>query len=161
MNNKSYHRGIPININRPKFPLSLPATLPLFPYEACHRPRSRLSSLPHMQLRPQSAVRGNISQLLLQTDAPDPHLTHGRHSGVRSAAAPPTAAAFQPHLTLLRRPSMQSSTPPGCSPTTPNNSTQLSDVQHWLGLRHQKIADELSAFAHKTRPTTRHIGPAL
>ena len=31
---------------------------------------------------------------------------------------PPTAAAFQPHPTLLRRPSVQSSTPPGSCPKT-------------------------------------------
>ena len=31
---------------------------------------------------------------------------------------PPTAATFQPHLMLLRRPSVQSSTPPGSSRTT-------------------------------------------
>ena len=35
------------------------------------------------------------SQRLLQTDAADPHPTHGRYFGVRSAAAPPTATAFQ------------------------------------------------------------------
>ena len=40
----SHHQGISININRLNFPLSLPATLPLYPYEACHR----LSSLLHM-----------------------------------------------------------------------------------------------------------------
>ena len=114
------HRGIPFNINRPSFPLSLPATLPLHPYEACHI----LGSLPHMRLRLQPAVLGNVSQLLLQTDAPDPHLTHGRYFGVRSAATSLTAPAFQPHPsskgtpTFLRRPSVQSSTPFGSSPTT-------------------------------------------
>ena len=78
----------------PQFPLSLPATLPLYPYEACHR----LSIIPHnMRLRLQPAVLSNVSQLLRQTDAPEPHLTHGRYFGVRSAAAPPTATAFQPH----------------------------------------------------------------
>ena len=45
-----------------------------------------------MQLRLQPAVLSNVSQRLLQTDAPDPHLTYGRYFGVRSAAAPPTAA---------------------------------------------------------------------
>ena len=91
------------------------------PYEAYHR----LSSLPRMQLRLQPAVLGKVSQLLLQTDAPDPHLTHGRYFGVRSAEAPPTATAFQPHVplferkaqTLLRRPLVQSSTPSGSFPT--------------------------------------------
>ena len=89
----SHYRGIPININRPNFPLSLPTTLSLYPYEACHR----FSSLPHMRLRLQPAVLGNVSQLLLQTDAPDPHLTHGRYFGVRSVVVPPTATTFQPH----------------------------------------------------------------
>ena len=49
---------------------------------------------------PQSAVLGNASQLLLQTDAPDPHLTHGRYFEVRFAAAPPTATAFKPRPSL-------------------------------------------------------------
>ena len=96
------------------FSLSLPATLPIYPHEACHR----LSSLPHMRLRLQPAVLGNVYQLLIQTSVPDPHLTHGKYFGVRSAAAPPTAAAFQPQPTLLRRPSVQSPTPPGSSLTT-------------------------------------------
>ena len=116
----SHHRGIPININRLNVPVSLPATLPLYPYEAGHR----LSSLPHMPLRLQPAVLDNVSQLLLQTDAPDPNLTHRGYFGVRCAAASPTAAAFQSHAPLseskaqtpLRRPSVQSSTPAGSSP---------------------------------------------
>ena len=49
---------------------------------------------------PQSADLGNASQLLLQIDAPDPHLTHGRYFEVRSAAAPPTATAFKLHPSL-------------------------------------------------------------
>ncbi|CAN0440566.1 unnamed protein product, partial [Ascophyllum nodosum] len=73
------------------FPSSLPVTLPPCPYEACHRRRSLL----HIRLRLQPAVLDNVSQRLLQTDAADPHPTHGRHFGVRSSAAPPTATAFQ------------------------------------------------------------------
>ena len=67
---------------------------------------------------PQPAVLGNVSQLLLQTDAPNSHLTHGRYFGIRSAPASPTAAAFRPHPTLFRRTSVQSSTPSRSSPTT-------------------------------------------
>ena len=48
-----------------------------------------------MRLRLQPAVLDNVSQWLLQTDAADPHPTHGRYFGVRSAAAPPTATTFQ------------------------------------------------------------------
>ena len=77
-----------------------------------------------MRLRPQPAVRGNVSQLLLQTDAPDPHLTHGKYFGVRSAAAPPTAAAHNAARKLSDNDSQDSSS------ATPNNSTQLSDVPH-------------------------------
>ena len=114
--------GVYIPTSTAPFPSSLPATLPPYPYEACHR----RSSLPHMRLRLQPAVLGNVSQRLLQTDAADPHPTHGRYFGVRSAAAPPTATAFQSHVPLferkaqtpLRRPSVQSSTPSGNSPTT-------------------------------------------
>ena len=91
-----------------------------------------------------------------QTDAPDPHLTHGRYIGVRSAAAPFTAAAFQLQNHSFRSPSIYSrrfpTAPNAPSPTistvmnaarkfsdnnsqafssaTPNNSTQLSDVPH-------------------------------
>ena len=100
----------------------MPVTLPLYSYEAYHG----LSNLPHMRLRLQPAVLGFFSRLLLQTDAADPHLTHGRYFGVRSAVASPTATAFQSHVPLfgrkaqtpLRRPSVQSSTPSGSSPTT-------------------------------------------
>ena len=107
--------GVYLPTSTASFPSSLPATLPPYPYEACHR----RSSLQHMRLRLQPAVLGNDYQLLLQTDAADPHHTHGKYFGVRFAAAPPTAAAaFQPHPTLLRRPSVQSSTSFGSSPTT-------------------------------------------
>ena len=59
----------------PQFSLSLPVTLPQCPYEACHR----VSSLPHMRLRFQPAVIANVSQLSLQANAPDLHITHGRY----------------------------------------------------------------------------------
>ena len=85
------------------FPSSLSVTLPPYPYVACHR---RIN-LPHMRLRLQPAVLGNVSQLWFRTDAADPHPTHGRSFGVRSVATPPTAA-FQPYQTPLRRPSVQS-----------------------------------------------------
>ena len=114
--------GVYLPTSTAPFPPSLPATLPPYPYDACHR----RSTLPHMRLRLQSAILCNVFQLLLQTDAADPHPTHGRYFRVRSAAAPPTVTAFQLHAhlfekkaqTLLRRPSVQSSTPPGSSPTT-------------------------------------------
>ena len=52
----------------PPFSLSLPATLPPYPYEACHR----LNSLPHKRLRLQPAALGNVSHLLRLTNASDP-----------------------------------------------------------------------------------------
>ena len=83
--------GVYLPTSTAPFPSSLPATLPPCPYEACHRRRSLL----HIRLRLQPAVLDNVSQRLLQTDAADPHPTHGRHFGIRSSAAPPTATAFQ------------------------------------------------------------------
>ena len=83
--------GVYLPTSTAPFPSSVPAILPPYPYEACHR----RSSLPHMWLRLQPAVLDNVSQRLLQTDAADPHPTHGRYFGVRSPAAPPTATAFQ------------------------------------------------------------------
>ena len=124
----------------PQFTLSLSATLPVYPYEACHR----LSSLPHMRLRLQPAVLGSFSQLLLQTDAADPHITHGRYFGVRSSTY---SHRFPIARTPLRKKSanVSSSTVSAVinairkfsdndsqdsSSATPNNSTQLSDVPH-------------------------------
>ena len=78
-----------------------------------------------MRLRLQPAVLGNVSQRLLQTDTADPHPTHGRYLGVRSAAAPPTTTAFQsrpvyqPH-TYLTPPSR---TKQASSPRTPSASS--------------------------------------
>ena len=83
--------GVYLPTSTAPFPSSVPAILPPYPYEACHR----RSSLPHMRLRLQPAVLDNVSQRLLQTDAADPHPTHGRYFGARSPAAPPTATAFQ------------------------------------------------------------------
>ena len=92
--------GVYLLTSTAPFPSSLPATLPPYPYEACQR----RSSLPHMRLRLQPAVLDNVSQRLLQTDAADPHPTHGRYFGVRSAAAPPTATAFQSRPVYQPRP---------------------------------------------------------
>ena len=83
--------GVRLPTSIAPFPSSQSATLPPYPYEAYHR----RSSLPHMRLRSQPAVLDNVSQRLLQTDAADPHPIHGKYLGVRSAAAPPTATAFQ------------------------------------------------------------------
>ena len=156
-----------ININRPNFPLSLPATLPLYLYEVCHR----LSSLPHMRLRLQPAVLSNVSQLLPQTDAADPpslpweilrgsfrsRTTYSRRLPTTPNAPSPTVSAV---INTARK--ISDSDSRDSSLATPINSTQLSDVPHQDGEDcDTRKSPTNSPHLPITPPTTRHTKPSL
>ena len=134
--------GVYIPTSTAPFPSSLPAILPPYPYEACHR----RSSLPHMRLRLQPAVLGNFLSGCFRPTLPTP-IPHMRDTSASFRSSSTHSHRLQIARTPLRKESANASSSTvsavinairkfsdndsqDSSSAIPNNSTQLSDVPH-------------------------------